>query len=107
MKKVAIIGRWLNDSNVAGIHRFTLEILKELDKIVNTNEVELLIPISESAQYDFSHINVIQLGKKIPGKIGQRIEGYLYKTDGSFFTNAKISEYKAAQKAATMVKTKR
>ncbi|HCJ14301.1 MAG TPA: hypothetical protein DHV77_03475 [Erysipelotrichaceae bacterium] len=79
MKKVAIIGRWLNDSNVAGIHRFTLEILKELDKIVNTNEVELLIPISESAQYDFSHINVIQLGKKIPGKIGQRIEGYLYK----------------------------
>ena len=81
MKKIVFIGRWLKDKNAAGIHRFALEIIKELDKIVKDGEVELLIPASEKNDYSFKHIKVVQVGRNLGGSssIIRKIEGYFYK----------------------------
>ena len=81
MKKVVFISRLLNDKNAAGIHRYTLEVLRELDKIVPDNQVMLLISPDEEDTFGFKHISVVKIGKvySIGGSIGRRITWYLYK----------------------------
>ena len=81
MKKVAIIAHALCDEGIAGIHRYTLETIKCLDKIICTGDVELLVPASEKDNYNFEHIKVVRMGFKIPipGLMGIRIERFLTK----------------------------
>lgn len=81
MKKVAVIAHALCDEGIAGIHRYTLETLKCLDSIINTDEVELLIPASEIDNYNFKHIKVVRMGIRvpIPGLLGVRVERFLTK----------------------------
>lgn len=86
MRKTVFICRLLFDRRAAGIHRYALEILKELDKIASDQEIEVLIPATEEDSYHFEHIKVVKLGSRIqlPGKNGNRIEGYLYKNFHAF-----------------------
>lgn len=81
MRKIVFIGRWMDSKEISGIHRYTIELLKSLDKIVADGEVELLIPSCESCNYSFKHIKVIQLGHTLPlpGKLRERVTCYLFK----------------------------
>lgn len=81
MRKIIFIGRWLCSKEIAGIHRYALEVLKELDEVIPYDEVELIIPAGEPENYNFKHIKVIPLGLKLGflGRFGDRLEGYLYK----------------------------
>lgn len=56
------IGLGLGSKTPAGIHRNTLEVLKELDKIITNNQCEVLIPVNETIDYSFTNIKVIQIG---------------------------------------------
>ncbi len=81
MKRIAFIGQLLNDKTAAGIHRYTLELLKELDHLIEKDCVELIVPAYESFDLQFENIKVVQIGKhvKLPGILGIKAERYLYK----------------------------
>ena len=80
MKKVVFIGKGLKDKASAGIHRYTLEMLKGIDNIVPANTVELLIPAYEEDDYEFSNIRVVKMGKCTSNNgFSRKIYNYLYK----------------------------
>lgn len=78
MKQIAFIAYGLLDEGTAGIQRYTLEILRSLDQIIKNEEIVLLIPASESNDYNFKHIKVINMGISLARlkNIGIRIERY-------------------------------
>jgi len=92
MRKIAFIGQLLNDKTAAGIHRYTLELLKALDHIVNKNCIELIVPTYENFSLQFENIKVVQIGKKVklPGILGIKIERYLYK---NFYVSHYVKRY--------------
>ena len=81
MKKIVFISRDLLGVEASGIQRNTYEMLKCLDKMIPQNTVELIIPSWENDKYMFQNIKVVKCGKRYNkiGKIGTRIESYLYK----------------------------
>ena len=58
MNKIVIICKELKGEHVSGIHRNTIEILKSLDKFIEKDQVEILVPSWEDNNYFFKNINV-------------------------------------------------
>ena len=81
MNKIVIICKELKGEHVSGIHRNTIEILKSLDKFIEKDQVEILVPSWEDNNYFFKNINVRSIGKgfKKHGRIRYKTEIYLYK----------------------------
>lgn len=61
MKRVYIDGFSLVNKELFGIHRFTYEILKELDRLIHKGEVVLLIPEDGEKDFEFCNIEVRKL----------------------------------------------
>lgn len=81
MKKIIFISKGLKPNEVYGIHRYSLELLKELDKIIDYHSVELLVGPSEKNDFHFKNIKVVKIGRNINGFgiLSSKIENYLYK----------------------------
>ncbi len=62
------MGKYVLDGQVyvqkkTGIYRYCNEVLKELDKIIGLNEIELLVPKEAVFEQDFLNIKVVRYGK--------------------------------------------
>ena len=77
MKKIVFIGYSLVQKEIYGIQRNTYEILKELDKLITNQQVEVLIPANGSRKPEFENIKVVELGS-LP-KSSDRNVGRVYK----------------------------
>lgn len=65
MKKIVINGLKLFDPGMFGIKRNTLEILKQLDKIVDKNEVYVLVPKDTQGNPGYQNIIIKELSNPI------------------------------------------
>lgn len=76
-----IIGRGICQGKVLGIHRNTLELLNNLDKMVPPGQVEVLVPANEQINLHFQNIAIENIGKEIrlPNPLGNRLTSYLYR----------------------------
>lgn len=68
MKKIIINGQSLNEKETYGIQRNTLQMLFEIDRVVEKNSIELILPPWETNHLSFENIevkkmNVIRIGK--------------------------------------------
>ena len=63
-KKVVFLGDTIVGPEPLGIQRFTVEILKELDKLELPYKVEVLIPNIEKCSLELKNIRIIRFGKK-------------------------------------------
>ncbi len=81
MKKIVFISQNMLGAESSGIQRNTYELLKCLDHMISKNEIDLVIPFWEDDKYGFQNINVVKCGRSFSryGKLGTRIEQYLYK----------------------------
>ena len=81
MKKVVFIGVGLCNPEVYGIQRYTLEILKALDRMVPPGVVELMIAPRDVDNFNFKNIRVVRIGIKLRfwGNKARTIENYLYR----------------------------
>ncbi len=61
MRKIVFNGITLAEKGIHGIDRYTIEILRELDKIVEKDMVELLISKGSSLHIDFENITVTEI----------------------------------------------
>lgn len=61
MKKIVFNGL-LFSQRQTGVHRYTREVLKELDKIVNPNQYELVVPNYTKNVMKFKNIKVVYYG---------------------------------------------
>lgn len=64
--KILFDGYSLEDKEIYGIQRYALEILYEIDKLIQPNEVEVVIPYTDSSQriidkYNYKNIRVVEL----------------------------------------------
>lgn len=75
---------------ITGIQRYAYEITMELDKLVQKNELEIIVPQSVRKIPDFKNIKVIKYGKH-DGILWQQLDVPRYlrksKKKGIFFTN--------------------
>ncbi len=80
-KTICFISHELNNEKTTGIHRYTREILKAMDQMVQDGEVELLIPCDEDDRYPFQHIRVVKVGRKqrFSGNFWSNVHSHLYK----------------------------
>lgn len=62
VKKIIFVGFGLGTRKPAGIHRNTLELLKELDKLNKDKRIAVIIPSNEAINYKFKNIEVIKEG---------------------------------------------
>ena len=62
VKKIIFVGFGLGTRKPAGIHRNTLELLKELDKLNKDKRIAVIIPSNEAINYKFKNIEVIKRG---------------------------------------------
>lgn len=60
-KMIIINGYPLATDSASGIHRNTIELLKELDKIVDKNYIQLLVPHDIDKSFHFQNIEVVKL----------------------------------------------
>jgi len=82
MRKVVFISKGLNDNEASGIQRNTYEILKCIDKYADADiQIQLLVPSWEQQSYLFKNIEIVKVGHDFSclGKIGSRINRYIYK----------------------------
>ena len=61
MEKFAINGIGLHSKEIYGVQRYTIELLKELDKIVEPEMLELVLPKGGARKYTFRNIIVTYL----------------------------------------------
>ncbi len=61
MKKIVFNGSGLIGKEIYGVQRVTLEILKELDKIIEDGQAEVIIPSDGFCYEEFNHIKVKNL----------------------------------------------
>ena len=75
---------------ITGIQRFAYEICKELDKICNDHNLEILVPENSSISIVFTNIKLVKYGKH-NGRLWEQIDlgNYLKKNnkEGIFLTN--------------------
>ncbi len=71
MKKVAINGLFVTKRK-DGLYRYSFEILKELDKIVEKNQIEFLVPRYTDIIPDYDNIKVIKYGG-LKGRLWEQI----------------------------------
>lgn len=76
MKKIIVNGRFLVH-RVTGVERYAREILAELDKIVETNEIEMAIPPEVKAAPVYKNIKVVRTGK-LTNRLWEHISFPLY-----------------------------
>lgn len=81
MKTVYINGFSLAAKELYGIQRFTYEILRELDDIIDKDSVALLVPAECDKDFGFKNIKIVETSlrthqKKISGKIKNRLWAY-------------------------------
>ncbi|SEQ87025.1 Glycosyltransferase involved in cell wall bisynthesis [Lachnospiraceae bacterium NE2001] len=84
MKKIVFIGVGLGTDKPAGIHRNTLELLKELDSTEIATNCVIAIPPSEEIKYKFKNIKIKKIGRSISNYSGKlhyisRIQMFLWK----------------------------
>lgn len=74
--KIVINGKFL-ENNITGVQRYAREILRELDKISKTGEIEIAIPKDAKNIPKLKNINIITVGK-LKGRIWEQISLPLY-----------------------------
>ncbi|MCD7809663.1 MAG: hypothetical protein LUH02_09985, partial [Erysipelotrichaceae bacterium] len=76
MVKYIINGRFLT-KQITGVQRYAYEIILELDKIMEDNFVELVVPSNCENIPKFEHIGVNKIGK-LKGNLWEQISFPLY-----------------------------
>ena len=76
MEKIAINGSFVL-RKVTGVERFSIEIIKELDKICDTDTYELVIPSYIDLDFELKNIKTVYYGK-LKGKMWTQIDFCLY-----------------------------
>ena len=66
---ITLDGHQLTNNAATGIQRNTIEILKELDKIIEPNKFEIAIPSFSNIDFGFKNIGVVRLKAKPRTKI--------------------------------------
>ncbi len=61
MKNIVINGGILRNKNVYGVQRFSTEVLKELDNIIDSGTIKLVIPSAGDLLPEFTNIEVVTL----------------------------------------------
>lgn len=91
MGKYIFNGFTLVDNQLFGIQRNTIELLKELDRITDAGEIELVIPPSEKFANSFKNIKITKVGKPIAGsKFRKKTMTWLWK---NFYYTAYIRRH--------------
>lgn len=82
MKKIIVNGRFLTH-RTTGVERYAREILLELDKIIQPNEIEMVIPPEVDEWPQYKNIEVKKIGK-LHGNLWEQIclPIYSFKTNG-------------------------
>lgn len=80
MKKIVFNGKLLLRDEKRGVYRYTYEILKSIDKLIdNTNiEIEIIVPNVNREIPKFDNIKVIKYGRKNVFKCWQYIDYQYY-----------------------------
>lgn len=60
MINVVVNGKLFKKKNITGLQRYVIEILKEVDKIINYGEIELLVPRENYNIPNFENIKIIK-----------------------------------------------
>lgn len=60
VKKIIFNGGILLRKNIYGVQRFTIEILKELDRIVDKGSVQILVPFKGEREVNFNNIEIVK-----------------------------------------------
>ena len=85
----AIDGLFLTQ-NITGIQRYAYEICKELDKIVDRSEIEIIVPDNTEISNVFDNLNIVKYGKH-HGRLWQQLDLPKYikanNKTGIFLTN--------------------
>lgn len=58
MKKIVINGKVFKRKNITGLQRYVIEILKEMDKLITDEDIELLVPKINYNLPDFKNIKI-------------------------------------------------
>lgn len=75
--KAIINGKFLTQK-ITGVQRYAREILLELDKIVNTNEIEIAVPNDDLIDTpSYKNISIVKVGK-LKGNLWEQISFPLY-----------------------------
>lgn len=65
MKKIIFNGMSIFNPGMFGIKRNTLELLKELDKIIAKDEVSIIVPAGTGVNVDFRNIRITEVNNKL------------------------------------------
>lgn len=60
-----IDGYFLVEKRPVGLHRFSLEILKQLDKHYNCNAIVVAVPSLDEVKEDFKKIKIVEVGNRV------------------------------------------
>lgn len=71
--KIIINGKVYSKKYISGVQRYQIEIVKELDKIVNPDTVEVIVP-KDATIPKFKNIKVKKYGKLKGGILWEQIE---------------------------------
>ena len=58
MKKIIIDGYFLSENNPVGLHRFSSEILKKIDKYYNCSDIEIVVPSIKNIDIELCNIKI-------------------------------------------------
>ena len=85
MSMIVINGRFLSQ-NVTGVQRFAYEIILELDKIVEKNQIKLIAPQNQVINLKLKNIDIERKGK-FRGQLWEQIELPLFLKKGDILLN--------------------
>ena len=76
MRKIIVNGKFLTQ-RVTGVQRYARELLLELDKLIEKNQITLAVPVEAKEIPDYKNIKVVSVGKR-SGIFWEQIEFPLY-----------------------------
>lgn len=81
--KFCVSGKFLNKDHMGGQERYSYEILRELDKMIKKDEVEIVVPYSTKDIPVYENIKVVKFGNK-NGILWEQIDflRYIKKNNG-------------------------
>ena len=81
--RFCVDGKFLTKGHMGGQERYSYEILKELDFLIDKNEIELVVPVGTPNFPDYKNIKIVEYGKW-KGVLWEQIDfpHYLKKNDG-------------------------